>query len=81
MMTQLCEGLQRRDEVEAIYWAHIQPMRDGVQLALRITRQIRALGQILAPQAIGVLGGRRITKNKQKKKKQKKREPMKQKLE
>ncbi len=57
MMTQLCEGLQRRDEVEAIYWAHIQPMRDGVQLALRIARQMRALGQILAPQAIGVLVG------------------------
>ena len=57
MMTQLCERLQRRGEVEALSWARIQPMRDGVQLALRIARQIRALEQILAQQAIGVLVG------------------------
>ncbi|MCC2643352.1 MAG: hypothetical protein K0S45_3765 [Nitrospira sp.] len=32
-------------------------MRDGIQLALRRARQIRALRQILAQQAIGVLVG------------------------
>ena len=57
MMTQLCEHLERRGEVEALAWARIQPMRNGVQLALRITRQIRALGQVLAQQAIRVLIG------------------------
>lgn len=56
-MTQLCERLQRRGEVEALSWARSQPMRAGVQLALRIARQIRALGQILTPQASGVLVG------------------------
>lgn len=56
-MTQLCERLQWGGEVEALSWARIQPMRDGVQLALRIARQIRALGQILTHQAIGVLVG------------------------
>lgn len=56
-MTQLCEGLQRHGEMEALSWAHIQPMRNGVQLALRIARQIRALGQILTQQAIGVRVG------------------------
>ena len=49
--------LQGRGEVEARAWTRIQPMRDGVQLALRVPRQIRALRQILAYQAIGVFIG------------------------
>ena len=57
MMTQLCEHLQGRGEVEALSRARIQPMGDGIQLALRIARQVRPLGQVLAQQAIGVLIG------------------------
>ncbi|MDF0675330.1 MAG: hypothetical protein P0120_13485 [Nitrospira sp.] len=57
MMTQLCEHLQRRGEVEALSWARVQPMRDDVQLALRIAREVCARGQILPQQAIGVLVG------------------------
>ena len=56
-MTQLREDLQGRGEVEALSWARIQPMCDGVQLALRIARQVRSLGQILAQQPIGILVG------------------------
>ncbi len=56
-MTQLCEHLERRGEVEALAWARSQPMGNGVQLARRITRQIRALGQGLAQQAMRVLIG------------------------
>ena len=57
MMTQLREDLQRCREVEALSWARIQAMRDGIQLALRVARQIRALGQVLAQQTIGILIG------------------------
>ena len=57
MMTQRREDLQGRGEVEARSWARIQPMGDGVQLALRIARQIGALRQILAHQAIRVFIG------------------------
>ena len=56
-MTQLCEDLQRRGEVEALSRARIQPMCDGVQLVLGVARQIRPLGQVLPQQAIGVLIG------------------------
>ena len=56
-MTQLREHLQRRGEVEALSRAGIQPLRDRVQLALGVARQIRALRHILAQQAIGVLSG------------------------
>jgi hypothetical protein len=57
MMTQLGEDLKRRGPVETFSWPGIQLMGDGVQLALRIARQIRPLGQVLAQQAIGVLIG------------------------
>ena len=46
-----------RGEVEALSWARIQPMGDGVQLTLRIAGQICSLRQILEQQAIGVLIG------------------------
>ena len=42
-MTQLREYLQGRGEVEALSWARIQPMGDGVQLTLRIAGQICSL--------------------------------------
>ena len=35
----------------------VQPMGDGVQLVLGVARQVYALGQVLAQQAIGVLVG------------------------
>jgi hypothetical protein len=56
-MTQLGEDLKRRGPVETFSWPGIQLMGDGVQLALRIARQIRPLGQVLAQQAMGVLIG------------------------
>jgi len=56
-MAQLRIDFQGRGEVETFSWARIQPMGDGVQLALGIARQVRALGQVLAQQAIGVLVG------------------------
>ena len=56
-MTQLREDLQRRGEVQALSRARIQPMCDGVQLALRVARQVCALGQVLAQQLIGILMG------------------------
>ncbi len=57
MMTQLREHLQGRREVETFSRARIQPMGDGVQVTLRIARQICALRQILAQEAIGILVG------------------------
>ncbi len=56
-MTQLGEDLQRRGKVETLAWARIEPMRDGVQLALGVHRQIRALRQVLAQQAVGIFVG------------------------
>ena len=57
MMTQLREDLQGGGEIQTLLWARIQPMRDGVELALGIARQVDALGQVLAQQAIGILIG------------------------
>ena len=56
-MTQVRKDFQRRGNVETFSRARIQAMGDGVQLALGIARQVRALGQVLAQQAIGVLVG------------------------
>ena len=56
-MTQLREDLQGRGEVQALSRARIQPMRDGVQLALRVARQVCALRQVLTQQPIGILIG------------------------
>lgn len=52
MMTQLREHLQQRGEIEARSRVRIHPMRDGVQLALRIPQQVRAFGQVLAQQPV-----------------------------
>jgi hypothetical protein len=56
-MTQLRAHLQERREVETFSQARIQPMGDGVQVTLRIARQICSLRQILAQEAIGILVG------------------------
>ena len=57
MMAPLCRDFQGRGNVETFPRARVQPMGDGVQLALRVARQVGALGQVLAQQAIGVLIG------------------------
>ena len=41
-------------EVEALTWTHVQLQRDGIQLFLAVYRQVRALGQVLADQAVDV---------------------------
>ena len=57
MMAQVRIDFQGRGEVEAFSRARVQAMRDGVQLALGVARQVRPLGEVLAQQAIGVLVG------------------------
>ena len=56
-MAQLRIDFQGRGKVETFPRARVQPMGDGVQLALRVARQVRALGQVLAQQPIRVLVG------------------------
>ena len=56
-MAQLRIDFQGRRKVETFSWACVQAMSDGVQLALRVARQVRALGQVLAQQAIRILVG------------------------
>ena len=54
MTAQLRIDFQGRRKVETFSWARVEAMRDGVQLALRIARQVGALGQILTQQPMGV---------------------------
>ena len=56
-MAQLRIDFQGRREVETFSWARIESMGNGVQLVLRVARQVRALGQVLAQQAIRILVG------------------------
>ena len=56
-MVQVRIDFQGRGEIETFPRARVQAVREGVQLALRVARQVRALGQVLAQQAIGVLVG------------------------
>ena len=56
-MAQLRVDFQGRGKVETFPRTRVQAMRDGVQLALGVARQIRALGQVLAQQAIHILVG------------------------
>jgi hypothetical protein len=51
-MRQLRIDIQRRGQIQTFSWARVQPMGNGVQLALRIPRQVRTLGQVLAQQTI-----------------------------
>ena len=57
MMAQVRIDFQGRGEVETFSWARVQAMGDDIQLALRVARQVGALGQVLAQQPIGVLIG------------------------
>ena len=57
MRAQVRIDFQRRGKVQTFSRARVQAIGDGVQLALRVPRQVRALGQVLAQQAIGVLIG------------------------
>jgi len=56
-MAQVRIDFQGRCKVETFPGARVQAMRDGVQLALRVSRQVRALGQVLAQQPVRVLIG------------------------
>jgi hypothetical protein len=53
MMAPLRIDFQGRRKGETCPRARVQPMGDGIQLALRVARQVRAPGQVLAQQAIG----------------------------
>ena len=57
MRAQLRIDFPGRRKVEIFSRARFQPMGDGVQLVLGVARQVCALGQVLAQQAIGVLIG------------------------
>ena len=57
MMAQLRIDFQGRGKVETFSRSRVQPMGDGVQLALGVARQVGALGQVLAQQAIRILVG------------------------
>ena len=56
-MAQLRIDFQGRRKAQTFSWARVQAMRDGVQLALRVARQVRALGPVLAQQPVRVLIG------------------------
>ena len=56
-MTQLRIDFQGRGEVQTFSGARVEAMGNGVQLALRVARQVRALRQVLAQQAIRILVG------------------------
>ena len=56
-MAQVRRDIQGRRNVETFPRACAHAMRDGVQLALGITRQVCALGQVLAQAVMGVLVG------------------------
>ena len=57
MRAQLRRDVQGRGNVETFPRARVHPMGDGVQLALRVARAVRALGHGLAQQPIRVLVG------------------------
>jgi hypothetical protein len=44
MMAQVRIDFQGRGEVKTFSWARVQTMSNGVQLALGVARQVRALG-------------------------------------
>ena len=52
MMVQVRIDLQGRGKVEAFSWPRVQAMGESVRLALRVARQVRALGQV----SIGAAG-------------------------
>jgi len=56
-MAQVRIDFQGRGKVETLPRARVQAVRDGVQLALRVARQVRPLGQVLAQQPIRIFVG------------------------
>ena len=56
-MAQVRIDFQGRGTVETFPRARVQPMGDGIQCTLGVARQVRALGPVLAPQAIRILVG------------------------
>ena len=56
-MAQLRIDFQGRGKAKTFPWAGVEPMGDGIQLSLGITREVRPLGQVLAQQPIGILVG------------------------
>ena len=50
MMAQVRIDFQGRGKVEAFSGTRVEAVRDGVQLTLRLARQVRPLGQVLAQQ-------------------------------
>lgn len=57
MITQLSKDLQGRGPLKTFSRSGVQPVGDGSQLVLRVPRQVRARGQILAQEAIGIFIG------------------------
>ena len=53
---------QGRGNVEAFSRACVQAMGDGIELALRVARQVGTLGQVLAQQSIRVLVGAHVAR-------------------
>lgn len=51
----LCHDLNRAFPIEALARSDIQFVGNGIQLLLAVHRQVRALGQVLADQAVDVL--------------------------
>jgi len=53
----LVESLRRSIPFEGLAWAPIEQGGDGVEVSLRVDRQVRALGEELADEAVPVLVG------------------------
>ena len=56
-MTQVSKHLQWGRPIQTFSWSGVQPLGNGIQLSLCIGRQVRAFGQILTEQAIGIFIG------------------------
>ena len=52
-----CEHGQGRVEAVRGPWSAVQAVGDGVEIVLTEAAQVRALGQVLAQQPVGVLAG------------------------
>ena len=56
-MAQVRVDFQGRGNVQALSWARVQAIGNGVQLALLVAPQVRPLGEVLAQQALSMLVG------------------------
>ena len=52
-----CEHLKGRMECMSFTRASVQTIGDRIEISLAVYRQVRALGQVLAPQAVGAFTG------------------------